>query len=596
MERKFRFPAWLILIVFSFIALQCQKNPPADNPPTIDPLAEKVTASIKGRVTDENGKPVKDAAVTSGTAATTTTINGVFRLDNVQLTKNASFVTVEKTGYLKGCRTFLANAGNINNIEIQLIPKVNRGNFQSAAGGNIVIQNGSSVSFPANGIVNATTNAAYTGTVNVVGSYLDPLDPKLSLIMPGNLTGLTSGNEIKVLQTFGMIAVQLEGGSGEKLNLASGKTATITMPIPSSLLANAPATIPLWYFDETKGLWKEEGSASKQGSNYVGTVSHFSFWNCDVPNNFVTLKLTLKDQNAQPAAGYQIQLRNTANNSTAYAITDSSGSASGAVPPGVSLEMKIYNKCNQLVHTQTIGPFSTATDLGAITITTAAPASITISGTVKNCALSNVTNGFADVIIDGSTYRTATNNGNFSITIQRCNGTATTAQIIGMDLQANQQSTSMPLNVTSGNYSTGDVIACGVSIAEFINFTIAGNPQNFIPPADSFLAYRQSSTTNIQSYSRSYNDSVNFQYTSLSFDGITSPGTYTISNQFIVTKGIYPASGSKQYNLVNPVTLTITEYGSTGQYIAGSFSGSMKEFYTNAIVNGSCSFRVRRLF
>jgi len=586
--------AWIILIFSCFIFSQCQKNPSIDNPPT-DPLAEKVTATIKGRVTDENARPIKDATVQSGTTIVLTDINGYFRLDNVQLAKNASFVIVEKTGYLKGCRTFLASSGNINNVEIQLIPKINRGNFQSSAGGNIIIQNGSSVSFPANGIINSTTNASYTGTVNVIGSYLDPLDPKLSLIMPGNLTGLTTSNELKVLQTFGMIAVQLEGSSGEKLNLASGKTATITMAIPASMLANAPATIPLWFFDETKGLWKQEGSASKQGSNYVGTVSHFSFWNCDVPNDFVNLKLTLKDQNGQPAIGYRIQLRNTSNNSIAYATTDSSGSASGAVPPNVSLEMKVYNRCDQLVHTQTIGPFSTNTDIGTITINIPAPAVITISGTVKNCNLLNVTNGYADVIIDGTVYRTGVTNGTFSVTIQRCSNATANAQIIGIDLQAGQQSSGMQLSVTSGTYQVGDIIACGVSISEFINFIIGGNAHNFVAPADSFNTYRQNTTISISSYPKTYIDSTSWKYTSFNLDGITGPGTYTLNNNsFIVTKGISPAAGSWEYHLTAPVTVTITEYGNVGQYIAGNFSGTMQEFLTNVQVSGSCNFRVYR--
>jgi len=595
MKRKFQFPGGLILILFSLIAFQCQKNPTVDKPP-VDPLAEKITASIKGRVIDENGKPVNNASVKAGTSTTATDINGYFRLDNVQLAKNASFVSVEKSGYLKGCRTFLATAGNINNIQIQLIPKTNRGSFQASAGGNIVIQNGSSVNFPANGIINTSNNSAYSGTVNVIGAHLDPLDPKLPLIMPGNLTGLTTNNEIKVLQTFGMIAVQLEGSNGEKLNLASGKTATITMPIPASMSASAPATIPLWFFDESTGLWKEEGSASKQGNNYVGTVSHFSFWNCDVPNNFVTLQLKLKDQNGQPAAGYRVELKNTSNNSTASGMTDSSGSVTGAIPPNVSLEMKIYNACNELVHTQTIGPFTTNTDMGVVTITVPVSGNITVSGTVKNCSLVNVTSGYADVIIDGSTYRTATNNGNFSITIQRCSNTATVAQIIGMDLQAGQQSTSMPVNVTSGNYAVGNVIACGVSTAQFINYIIGGNPFNFTAPADSFNTYRQNLTTVISSYPMVF-DSINWKYTSFNIEGIAAPGTYPVNaSNFVVLKGSYPAPGSWQYVLENTVTVTITEFGGTGQYIAGSFSGTMREWYTNAVVNGSCNFRVRRTF
>lgn len=578
--------AFICLVLF----FSCQKNPnnPAPPPPPVDPLAEKVIASISGRVLDENSKPVGNALVLGGGVTVNTDINGFFKLSNIQLAKNAGFVTVEKTGYLKGIRTIFTNAGVVNNIEIQLIPKTNRGNFTASAGGNVAIQNGSSVNFPASGVINTATNSAYTGTVNVIGAYLDPTDPKLPLIMPGNLTGLTINNEQKVLQTFGMIAVELEGSNGEKLNLASGKTATITMPIPSSLQANSPATIPLWYFDETKGIWKEEGSATKQGNNYVGTVSHFSFWNCDVPNNFVNLKLKLQDQNSQPLSGYRIELRNTQNNSTASAVTDTSGNATGAVPPNVTLEMKVYNKCG-VVHTQNIGPFSTATDLGTITITTPTPASITISGTTSNCNLVPVTNGIVDVAIDGSFYRTTVTNGNFSITISRCNNTANTAQVVATDLQTNQQSNSVPVNVTSGNYSTGNIIACGTQITQYINYNLGSTTINFIPPGDSLVLYRSNGGyTQIYAYKIS-SDSASFQNTSTSgILNLTGIGTYTLDT-FYVSKGY-----TKEYRSTGPSTVTITEYGNIGQFIAGSFNGSAKESGTNATVAVICNFRIRR--
>jgi hypothetical protein len=136
------------------------------------------------------------------------------------------------------------------------------------------------------------------------------------------------------------------------------------------MLTNAPATIPLWYFNDTLGIWKEEGTATKQGNNYVGSVSHFSFWNCDVPSNFVNLKMTLKNQNQEILPGYRVVLVNTQNNSHAHGNTDSSGIANGAVPSAVPIEMTVYNKCNTILYTQTIGPFTTATDLGVVTITT----------------------------------------------------------------------------------------------------------------------------------------------------------------------------------------------------------------------------------
>jgi hypothetical protein len=580
-------PTNLSCSICFLLLLSCQKN--ANNPappPPVDPLAEKVTASISGRVLDENSKPVGNALVQASGATVNTDINGFFRLNNIQLAKNAGFVTVEKTGYLKGIRTIFTNAGVVNNVEIQLIPKTTRGNFTASAGGNISIQNGSSVNFPASSVINAATNSAYSGIVTVIGAYLDPTDPKLPLIMPGNLTGLTTNNEQKVLQTFGMMAVELEGSNGEKLNLASGKTATITMPIPSSLQATAPATIPLWYFDETKGIWKEEGSATKQGNNYVGTVSHFSFWNCDVPNNFVNLKLKLQDQNSQPAAGYNIELRNIQNNSMIYIVTDSSGGANGGIPANAAFEMKVYTKCG-LIHTQNIGPLVTATDLGTITTTSPPSATITVSGTTGNCNMAAITNGFVDVAIDGSLYRTAIVKGNFSITISRCNDMATTAQIIATDEQTSQKSNPVSLNVTSGNYQSGNIIACGTPASQYINFSFGNTNINFIPPTDSLTAFWNGTATTFNAWRKVFIDTATYQNLNLYFGGKTT-GVYPIGAfELRDLRGIL-------YSKTAPLNIIITEYGNVNEFIAGSFSGGFKENRTGIIDTGTFNFRIKR--
>ena len=52
-----------------------------------------------------------------------------------------------------------------------------------------------------------------------------------------------------------------------------------------------PLSIPLYYLDDTTGLWVQQGTASLQGSApsqyYEGSVSHFSTWNADKPLNTV---------------------------------------------------------------------------------------------------------------------------------------------------------------------------------------------------------------------------------------------------------------------------------------------------------------------
>ena len=549
-----------------------------------------MTASINGRVLDENNKPVKDALVKSGGSTTSTDINGVFRFSNIQLSKNAGFVLVEKTGYFKGSRTIFTNAAVVNNVEIKLIPKKERGNFQAAAGGTINIENGASVNFSLNGIIDKSSNTAYTGTVKVFGAYLNPEDPNLFSIMPGNLTGLTTDNEQKILQTYGMIAIELEGSGGEKLNLAPGKPATITWPIPSSLQAGAPATIPLWYFNDSLGTWKEEGTAAKQGNSYVGSVSHFSFWNCDVPANFINLKIILKNQNQELLPGYRVLLINKQTNSHAYGHTDSSGAVNGPVPINTPIEMVVYNKCGTELYKQTIGPFTADTDLGIVTVTTPTAASITVSGAVVACNQSPVTNGFVDFVLDGIGYRAAINNGNFSITIQRCSATAADMYIIPTDAEASQQGSASTISVTSGNY-TANMSACGTSTLQFINYTIAGNAYNFVPSLDSLTAWRNGTTTSINGY-RKGRDSVTYQYTSFNFAGEAIPGTYGMStNTFIISKGI---PSTIEYKMEGAININITEYGGPGQFVAGSFTGNFRERYTNAVVSGTCSFRIRR--
>ena len=63
----------------------------------------------------------------------------------------------------------------------------------------------------------------------------------------------------------------------------------MSIPVGSTQTSSAPAEIPLWYFDETNGVWKEEGKATLQGNEYVGEVSHFTFWNCDISWDLIYL-------------------------------------------------------------------------------------------------------------------------------------------------------------------------------------------------------------------------------------------------------------------------------------------------------------------
>jgi hypothetical protein len=577
--------AAIILALCIFIS--CQKKD--DNSPDNKPI-ENVTASISGQILDNNNQPVSGAVVKAGTASATTDLNGNFSISNVSLDKNAGFVKVAKDGFFEGSRTIVVNTGAVNYVTIQLIKKTVSGTVSGSTGGTITVQGGGSVVFTGNSFVNNTGNSAYTGTVSVSTYFLNPTASNFTEIMPGTLRGITASNEETGLQSFGMMAVELNGAGGEKLQLAAGKTATLTFPIPTGLQAAAPPTIPLWSFNDSTGLWKEEGVATKQGTNYVGTVGHFTFWNCDFPYGVVDFKAVIKDQNGNALFPARVELMTTGDSITRYGFdyTDANGLVSGKIPKGKTLQLKVYSWCKTVLYTKEIGPFNNTADLGTITVSFTGTSQVTVSGTAVNCNGNALTNGYVDISIDSIHNRAAVTNGSFSLTITRCSGTPTTAVVTAYDLDANQSGTATNVAVNSATVNAGKLSACGNSLVEFLNFTLNGTTVNYIAPTDSLRLriWTGNMYTSILARRRSPNDP---NRVSLSLDVIKGTGIYALDDVYIL-------QNQKWYVQPSTINLNITEFGAEGTgYISGNFSGNLKDSSTQAAVPTNLSFRIRRV-
>jgi hypothetical protein len=236
------------------------------------------TGTVQGVITDVNNSPVSNATVTGGTATATTDASGKFTLTKVQFNSDTVVVIVIKDGFFEGAKNFASSNHAVSNATIQLIPKSVSGTISASSGGNVTIQGGGSINF-GSGFINVSNGNAYTGNVSVSARYLNPTDLNFGSYMPGDVRAVSVNNQPGTLQSFGVVAVEMNDAAGNKLQLANGKTATITIPIPSALPDITSSLMPLWYFDDTKGAWKQEGVATKQGSNYIGVVSHFTSWN-----------------------------------------------------------------------------------------------------------------------------------------------------------------------------------------------------------------------------------------------------------------------------------------------------------------------------
>lgn len=590
---KSKISKFLLALFTVIFFLSCQKNLDFVSIDGQSPdLITKVTSSVSGFVTDENNGPVLGATVKAGNFTATTDKYGFFEIRNAQVVKNAAVVTVSQPGYFKGIKTYTAVDNKSAFFRIKLIPKTNAGTINATTGGNVTLSNGLIVALPANGVVVASGGAAYTGTVNVAAHWIDPTAADLNQTMPGDLRGIATDGSLKSLTTYGMAAVELTGASGELLQIAPDKKATLTLNIPAAIASTAPATIPLWSFDESNGLWKQEGTAAKTGNTYVGEVSHFSFWNCDVPGNFVQLDCTIKDGDGNPLPYTLVRVSVvSAPYMARYGYTDSSGYVAGAVPDNSQLLLEVFTNytCNSAVYSQTFTTTSSNLSLGVITIPSTTLGTATVTGTVTDCTNNPVTNGYLLVQENGFFSRyDLSNTGAFNFSRLLCNNSATVT-IFAEDLGASQQSTPITQTLVPGANAIGNLQACGVSIAQFINYTVNGGATiSMTAPADSVGHTGNGSALSNIIYG---NQAGNISNINFAFDNANiGAGSTQILQNFYATQ-VGQGTSIVTANVVN-----ITEYGPVGQFIAGNFTVNLIDTSTSTTYTVVCSFRVRRNF
>lgn len=586
--------AVLLMAAASLFIASCQKELSSGFTITETPpdLVTKINSAVSGFVTDEADAPVNGAVVQFGGASASTDKYGYFEIKNVQAVKHAAVVTVIKPGYFNGIKTFIAAQGKSGFFRIKLLPKTNQGNFDAATGGTVTLANGLAVSFPANA-VKLASGGAYGGQVNVAAQWLNPASADLNRTMPGDLRGLDSLGFIKTLTTYGMAAVELTGASGELLQVADGKKAMLTFPIPASISGTAPANIPLWSFNETLGLWKQEGNAVKSGSNYVGQVSHFSFWNCDVPNNYVQFNCTVKNDDGSAVPGAAVKISVVGDPQRAgWGYTDSSGYTGGAVPNNSQLLLEVFSNysCGTPVYSQAFTTTNQDVSLGIITIPAANVA--TVSGNVINCTAAPVTNGYVIMLKDGIGYRyEIASDGSFSFTTALCTGTAS-IQLVAEDVDALQSGTLQNLTISSGSNAAGTLSACGTSIEQYIYYNINGTDYSITYPGDTIAHYVNTQTTFPVSavwggrFNSGAGNSVNFSFAQSNIVA----GSVQSLNSFYASQ--IPDSSNA---LTGSPVVNITEYGVIGQFIAGNFNCTVTSGPPpGTTYNVTCQFRVRR--
>lgn len=256
------------------------------------------TGTVQGRVVaSADAQPVADARVSIGALSTRTGTDGSFRLADVPQAARA-VLRVEAAGFVDGLMAVEVRPAATATTALRLVRAAAAVSFDAASAATLTAAGSTAqVTLPAGSLVNDATGAAATGTITASVTPIDPAaDPQA---MPGDY----SVSDSVRIESFGAIKVDLRDASGARLDLRAGSTATIRIPL-SSRAGNPPATIPLWWFNESTGRWVEEGSATLTGTApnqyYEGQVSHFTFWNADQVQDTVYVNGCVRNAAGQP--------------------------------------------------------------------------------------------------------------------------------------------------------------------------------------------------------------------------------------------------------------------------------------------------------
>ncbi len=301
-KRVISLPMLLLIFATLLFVSACDKD--SKKNPTIPQLEFGVVA---GTVLSPGRAVLPGATVSIGDVSTTSDDQGRFILSGIDAADKV-LVNFAMEGRASTQKVVSVAKGRTSHVSATLF-QVYGGTYSGTE--EINIETSISLSIPASAFV-TSGGTPFTGAVRADVRYFDPTDPECLNAFPGSFSGIQTDGTTTMFESYGFVSATFRDAVNldVELQLANGKEAEIVAPIPYSLQASAPDTMPLWYYNDETGNWMEEGFATKVGNSYVGTVGHFSYWNFDHPvvvndQSTLTGKVTTADR-GEPVAGAQV--------------------------------------------------------------------------------------------------------------------------------------------------------------------------------------------------------------------------------------------------------------------------------------------------
>jgi len=314
------------------------------------------TARISGQVTGSGGLP--DVVVRSGGASARTDANGYYLLEDVRIPDTGRvLLTYEKTGYATYQRSIQAAPGNSYAVSAKLnVYAINEMSVDQTAPPTLEARNDQgdlmvSLDLPDDGL-----EGAAPGNVKVSVSIGDPSTEEGRSAFPGDYMAAPAADQTPdtPLESVAFTEITIRDADDKEITQLK-EPADITIRLPEEFQTGGTkagtyvpddpekGVIAWWSYNETAGTWLREDADADPGNGVQdaevvaiggvlyarGKVTHFTWWNADVPlSEHACICVMVTDENGDPRQGIEVTADGVSYNGASNpALTDGNGRA-----------------------------------------------------------------------------------------------------------------------------------------------------------------------------------------------------------------------------------------------------------------------------
>ena len=357
-KNKFSTTVRLVLLGYSALALSlasCSNSKKSENrwedvtdTVTYNKALEKNHSSINTALSDNDevktlpiyGNIGLDSVLIESTNQTQEYSNkdGLFKLQGIKTRNGRYVVRFSKEGYFPLVKSEAYNETDNILVKLQKMGDSERTahvEFNATESKVLNVQD-MMIKIPANSLGTILSNEEYNGKVTADIYYLSPNDAEFAERMPGgDLAARNAAGKDVDLFSYGMVNLILKDSTGTPMEFKKDSAATVVFPLPKGMETDVKS-MPLWHFNNSTGLWDEQGIAYRQGDLFVGKVGHFSWWNLDSPEERAILRGKVCDKEGIPYSKVMVILSDQKK-----CVTNNKGEFTSYIPINIDVKIKV---------------------------------------------------------------------------------------------------------------------------------------------------------------------------------------------------------------------------------------------------------------